>query len=122
MARALRHIVFFCAFLFLGDVTASADIIGNGLFHSVTLEDGLPGESVARIRQSSDGRVWLATSAGVSLYDGKRLLNFKLREQMTAKPGSDAGYVLETDGQPDSPCQSFTCVPPWESKALRSIR
>ena len=100
MARALRHIVFFCAFLFLGDVTASADIIGNGLFHSVTLEDGLPGESVARIRQSSDGRVWLATSAGVSLYDGKRLLNFKLREQMTAKPGSDAGYVLETDGQP----------------------
>ncbi len=90
MPKALRHIIIFCAFLFTWNISALADISGNELFHSVTLEDGLPGESVARIKQSSDGRVWLATSAGVSLYDGKRILNFKLRDCVSPENGDGA--------------------------------
>lgn len=64
-----------------------ADIVNDEVFHFVTKEDGLSGESVARIMPDHLGRMWIATSDGISLYNGKRIVTFKL--------GGDGTYVYE---------------------------
>lgn len=64
-----------------------ADIVNDEVFHFVTKEDGLSGESVSRIMPDRLGRMWLATSDGVSLYNGKRIVTFKLE--------GDGTYVYE---------------------------
>lgn len=64
-----------------------ADIVNDEVFHFVTKEDGLSGESVSRIMPDHLGRMWLATSDGVSLYNGKRIVTFK--------PGGEGTYVFE---------------------------
>lgn len=64
-----------------------ADIVNDEVFHFVTKEDGLSGESVSRIMPDYLGRMWIATSDGISLYDGKRIVTFKL--------GSIGNYVFD---------------------------
>lgn len=64
-----------------------ADIVNDEVFHFVTKEDGLSGESVSRIMPDHLGRMWLATSDGVSLYNGKRIVTFR--------PGGEGTYVFE---------------------------
>ena len=64
-----------------------ADIVNDEVFHFVTKEDGLSGESVSRIMPDHLGRMWLATSDGVSLYNGKRIVTFSL--------GGDGNYVFD---------------------------
>ena len=64
-----------------------ADIVNDEVFHFVTKEDGLSGESVSRILPDHLGRMWIATSDGVSLYNGKRIVTFK--------PGGDGNYIYD---------------------------
>lgn len=64
-----------------------ADIVNDEVFHFVTKEDGLSGESVSRIMPDHLGRMWLATSDGVSLYNGKRIVTFK--------PGGYGNYIYD---------------------------
>lgn len=67
-----------------------ADIVNDEVFHFVTKEDGLPGESVSRIMPDHLGRIWLATSNGVALYNGKQLVTFRLNGQ-----DNSANYVYD---------------------------
>ena len=64
-----------------------ADIVNDEVFHFVTKEDGLSGESVSRVMPDHLGRMWVATSDGVSLYNGKRIVTFK--------PGGDGNYIYD---------------------------
>ncbi len=70
--------------------TVHADIVNDEVFHFVTKEDGLSGESVSRIMSDHQGRMWFATSDGVSLYNGKRLVTFKM-----SGDGSYPNYVYD---------------------------
>jgi len=71
-------------------ITVHADIVNDEVFHFVTKEDGLSGESVSRIMPDHQGRMWLATSDGVSLYNGKRMVTFKM-----SSDGSHPNYVYD---------------------------
>ena len=71
-------------------MTARADIVNDEVFHFVTKEDGLSGESVSRIMSDHLGRIWLGTSDGVSLYNGKRIVTFRM-----SGDGSIPNYVYD---------------------------
>lgn len=71
-------------------MTARADIVNDEVFHFVTKEDGLSGESVSRIMSDHLGRIWLGTSDGVSLYNGKRIVTFRM-----SGVGSIPNYVYD---------------------------
>lgn len=45
---------------------------------SLTLNDGLAGETVRSVMTDHSGSTWIATSNGVSIYNGKHLLNFRI--------------------------------------------
>lgn len=85
----LKYIILFV--LLIIDVAGiRADIVNDEVFHFVTKEDGLPGESVSRIMPDHLGRIWLATSNGVALYNGKQLVTFRLNGQ-----DNSANYVYD---------------------------
>lgn len=46
--------------------------------HSITIHDGLAGESVYRIFKSKWGVMWIATTNGVNYYDGHRLFTYRV--------------------------------------------
>lgn len=78
----MKHIRYHICLLMMmcGLVVCRADIVNDEVFHFVTKEDGLSGESVTRIVPDHLGRMWIATSDGVSLYNGKRIVTFPLGE------------------------------------------
>lgn len=88
-SRILRTYIL-CIILILGVVGIRADIVNDEVFHFVTKEDGLSGESVSRIMPDHLGRMWLATSDGVSLYNGKRIVTFRM-----SSDGSFPNYVYD---------------------------
>ena len=88
----MKHIHYYITLLLLTFcmMTAHADIVNDEVFHFVTKEDGLSGESVSRIMPDHLGRMWIATSDGVSLYNGKRIVTFKM-----SRDGSYPNYVYD---------------------------
>ena len=87
--KILRYYILF-VLLFLGVAGIRADIVNEEVFHFVTKENGLSGESVSRIMPDHEGRMWLATSDGVSLYNGKRMVTFKM-----SRDGQYPNYVYD---------------------------
>ncbi|MBR0524968.1 MAG: hypothetical protein IJK09_08480, partial [Prevotella sp.] len=45
---------------------------------NLTLSDGLAGETVHRVMTDHNGYVWIATTGGISVYNGKYLMTFRL--------------------------------------------
>ncbi len=88
--KLIRNYIMLFILLFLGVVGIHADIVNEEVFHFVTKEDGLSGESVSRIMPDYQGRMWLATSDGVSLYNGKRMATFQMSSN-----GSYPNYVFD---------------------------
>lgn len=85
----IKYTILF-VFLIIDVVGIRADIVNDEVFHFVTKEDGLPGESVSRIMPDHLGRIWFATSNGVALYKGKQLVTFRLNGQ-----DNSANYVYD---------------------------
>lgn len=85
----MKHIHYYICLLMMmcSLAVCRADIVNDEVFHFVTKEDGLSGESVSRIMPDHLGRMWIATSNGVSLYNGKRIVTFPL--------GGDGTYVFD---------------------------
>ena len=98
MAKFLRHIILLVALLPWAGFLSVAQSFDGEVFRSLTLSDGLAGESVARILPSSDGRVYLATSSGVSLYDGTRILNFPLNSSAPEQPNYVYDLCEDSEG------------------------
>ena len=87
----MKYIHYYISLLLLCCMmTVRADIVNDEVFHFVTKEDGLSGESVSRIMPDHLGRIWLATSDGVSLYNGKRIVTFRM-----SGDGSFPNYVYD---------------------------
>ena len=56
-------------------LTLSAE---NGSLTNITPAEGLAGETVYRIMTDHSGHVWIAASSGVNVYNGKRLIAFRI--------------------------------------------
>ena len=91
----MKHIHYYiCLLLMMCSLSVCrADIVNDEVFHFVTKEDGLSGESVSRMMPDHLGRMWMATSDGVSLYNGKRIVTFLL--------GGDGNYVYDLSEDED---------------------
>ena len=61
------------AFLLLFCLVARAGIMGEEDLVNLTLNDGLAGETVYGVMTDHNGYVWMATSGGVSVYNGNHL-------------------------------------------------
>lgn len=70
--------------------TIKADVAYDEPFRFITQENGLSGETVASILTDHLGQVWLATSNGVSRYNGKRIVTFSFNGE-----GHGATYVFD---------------------------
>jgi ligand-binding sensor domain-containing protein/serine phosphatase RsbU (regulator of sigma subunit) len=51
-------------------------IVSDSITYKIGKEQGLPSENCSSVFQSSKGNTWISTWDGVSMYDGKSLLNF----------------------------------------------
>lgn len=70
---AMKYL-FFCLFLFLGELTVTAQHI---FFRQFPFLDQLSSNEIQDIHQDREGFFWIATTNGLARYDGYRLLNFR---------------------------------------------
>lgn len=85
-----RRILYIVTFLLALTQTAKADVAYDEPFRFMTQENGLSGETVADILTDHLGQVWLATSNGVSRFNGKRIVTFSFNVE-----GRGATYVYD---------------------------
>ncbi len=55
--------------------------IGEKTMVNLTPADGLSGETVYRVMTDYNGYTWIATTGGLSVYDGQHLLNFHIYDE-----------------------------------------
>ncbi|MBM6992926.1 MAG: helix-turn-helix domain-containing protein [Prevotella sp.] len=89
MGRLLTNILLILCCLWL-PAGAWAEIQRNEIIGTLTIENGLAGESVCRIMTDHLGQVWIATSNGVNRYNGRKLLTYRL-----PKPSGLSSYVFD---------------------------
>lgn len=63
----------------------------------LTLADGLAGLTVSDIEEDRSGQVWIATSNGISLFNGDRIRNYSLPKTHDLQP--NYCYDVELDGE-----------------------
>lgn len=78
--NGLSRIVVAAVLLLLATATR-AGIVGEEDMVNLTLNDGLSGETVYGVMTDHNGYVWLATSGGVSVYNGKGLSTFNILDE-----------------------------------------
>ncbi len=60
-------------------MTLQAATIGEETMVNLTLSDGLAGETVNRVMTDHRGYTWIATTGGVSIYNGRHLMTMRIR-------------------------------------------
>lgn len=90
MMNIVRRILYIITLLLAFVQTVKADVVYDEPFRFITQENGLSGETVSSILTDHLGQVWLATSNGVSRFNGKRIVTFSL-----SREGSGSTYVHE---------------------------
>ena len=75
----VRTIILLCLVLLLGHKTVFASS-GQPLTR-LTISDGLAGETVYKTMTDHSGRIWMATSGGVCVFNGKQICSFYLYDE-----------------------------------------
>lgn len=81
------------AVLLLLATASRAGIVGEEDMVNLTLNDGLSGETVYGVMTDHNGYVWLATSGGVSVYNGKGLSAFNILDEQGQRLTSETQLV-----------------------------
>ncbi len=78
----LYHKKLFSLLFFLAVVLPlSAENPGDETLVSLSLADGLAGETVNKVMTDHGGRIWIATNNGVNVYNGRKLATFSLADK-----------------------------------------
>ncbi|MGD1889633.1 MAG: two-component regulator propeller domain-containing protein [Cyclobacteriaceae bacterium] len=88
-----RVYLFFVLLLTVGIVESHAQYYS---FAHYSIEDGLPQSSVNHIAQDQFGYLWIATSGGLSRFDGQNFENFGMQEGLSS---SYITHILTTSTQ-----------------------
>ena len=72
---SVRHITAFLWIVFLGCGALHAQQ-RNHIFHSLSLNNDIPGEDYRTILQDSSGFIWLHSSAGIDRFDGQQIKTY----------------------------------------------
>ena len=79
-------------------VSATFPVVSEELYFSkITVEDGLSESHVKTIIQDSYGFMWFGTKNGLNRYDGSRIAEFEVKDQMTGKGDQNVGALFEDD-------------------------
>lgn len=70
----MMHRVFCILFLII--ICADLPAQNNYVYTQYTQTDGLPSHTILDVKQDYDGFIWIATSNGVSRYDGRNFVNY----------------------------------------------
>ena len=62
-------------------MSAYGAIIGEETMVNLTLADGLAGETTYKVMTAHDGTTWMATSNGVSVYNGKQIHTLRIIDE-----------------------------------------
>lgn len=89
----LKKTIFVCLLLTAALVGRADD------FRQLTLNDGLTGLSVSDVREDSLGLIWIATSNGVNLYNGHRLVAYQLPQTGKGLPNYCYSLTIDGDGR-----------------------
>lgn len=87
-------LVLFAAFTTVTSVPAIAQVFP---FHRYSVEDGLISNSINTLYQDSRGYLWIGTTDGISVYDGKSFKNY------TTLDGLKANFISDIIEDPVSP-------------------
>lgn len=82
-----KKIYFTLFFTFVLVLTGRAATFGEEPMVSLSLADGLAGETVRCVMTDHSGGTWIATSSGINVYDGRQLSTFPLT--------NEKGHALE---------------------------
>jgi ligand-binding sensor domain-containing protein len=72
--------VFLSFILTLAAFVCAFSQISNSRERQITMDNGMPSNSVSCIAQDKRGFIWIGTNNGLSRYDGIRVSNFSLAE------------------------------------------
>ena len=78
--RILNHFIFY---LFLITFVFAFGENAVSQMYSIThysVEEGLSSRNILDITQDNTGRIWVATNAGISMYDGYEWTNYDLKD------------------------------------------
>lgn len=73
-------------------------VVNASNIRQLTLADGLAGLSVTDIEEDRSGQVWIATSNGISLFNGDRMRNYSLPKTQDKQPNNCYDIELDADG------------------------
>ena len=76
----LIKILCFIAVLLLA-ITSRAATIGEERIAHLSMAEGLAGESVYQVITGHDGIVWIATSNGVNVFNGKQMITIPILDE-----------------------------------------
>src|SRR5687768_12272623 len=68
-------------------------------FHHLTVDDGLPSNTVNAVIRDSRGFIWIASENGIGRYDGYTFTTFRSQELDTLNISSNITYVVLEDRQ-----------------------
>lgn len=91
--RWLRVSLFFCGIIFIGSLTTS--YAQTVYYKHFTVKDGLAGNHVYMCHQDIDGYMWVATTSGLSRFDGKQFKNYDYEDGL---PDNEVLFVTNDDG------------------------
>ena len=74
----MRSIIFYTALFYM---VFSAKVFAGENMRSITVHNGLAGESVYKFYKSKWGVMWIGTSNGLSSYDGYHVQTYRAAEQ-----------------------------------------
>jgi len=84
-----------CAAILLYGMTSPAVAGSRVPFRHYSISEGLPHENVKALAQTADGRLWIGTSAGLSVFNGAEFIDIDFADLAT--PAS----VYELEAMPD---------------------
>lgn len=76
-----ERIILLLAWLLTMNLHMGATITDRETMVSLSITDGLAGETVNRVMIDHSGLVWIATNNGVNVYNGKQLTTFDLKDK-----------------------------------------
>ncbi len=85
----MMHRVFGILFFLILCIDLSAQ--NNYVYTQYTQTDGLPSHTILDVKQDNDGFIWIATSNGVSRYDGRNFVNYFVEDGL---PDNDINQLF----------------------------
>lgn len=95
--QVLKYLLLLCLLRSMGLQGLRAQEANAADMHTLTIHDGLAGESVYGIFKSQWGVMWFATTNGLNRYDGKRLTTYRVDDLRSQNKIQDVAQTADGD-------------------------